>query len=60
MNELVKKLLTIVLIVAALGFTFYNYLNGKVSMLALCLVVFMLGRPAVTIISSIISDLKDR
>ncbi len=60
MNETVKKLLTALVMVAVLVYTFYNYTTGKTDTTFLVVACLFIGYPLVVIVSSLIQDLKNR
>lgn len=60
MKPIVKKLLTVALMIAVLGYTIFNYIGGKISIPALCIACFIIGYPMINIITSIIGDLRER
>jgi len=60
MKPLFQKLLMIALMMAVLGYTFFNYLNGSTNILFLGMACLVIGYPLVHFISSLISDLRDR
>ena len=58
MNNKVKMLLTVALMLACLGYTFYNYAVGKTELPMLIAACAVLGLPMINIVSSLIEELK--
>lgn len=60
MKPLFRKLLMIALMMAVLGYTFFNYLSGKTSIVFLAMACLVIGYSLINFISSIIEDLRGR
>ena len=60
MKPLYQKLLMIALMMAVLGYTFFNYLSGKTSVFFLGAACLVIGYSLINFISSIVEDLRGR
>ena len=60
MKPLYQKMLMIALMMAVLGYTFFNYLSGRTNILFLGTACLVVGYPLIQFISSIIDDLRKR
>ena len=60
MNTVLKSILTIAAILAVLGFTVFNYLNGKISLTYFMVYVAILVLPMVNIVNLLIQELKKK
>ena len=60
MNNVKKAFLTLILIVAVLAYTVFNFVSGKISMSYLLVFSVILGIPFVNILNILIQDLKTR
>ena len=54
------KILTLVLMIAVLIYTIFNYINGKAQLILLCFIVFLCLTTGLRIVSSLIDDFKDK
>ena len=54
------KILTLVLMIAVLIYTAYNYINGKAELLLLCFIVFLCLTTGMRIVQSLIDDFKNK
>ena len=60
MNNVKKAFLTLILIVAVLAYTVFNFVSGKISMSYLLVFSVILGIPFVNILNILIQELKYR
>ena len=60
MNPVVKKILVIVLILAVLGYTIFTYMGGKTSSSLFMVSLAFLSYFLVSMVASLISDLKNK
>ena len=60
MNNVKKAFLTLILIVAVLAYTVFNFVSGKISMSYLLVFSVILGIPFVNILNILIQELKNR
>lgn len=60
MKPIYKKLLLVALIMAVLGYTIFNYINGKINTMDFMVAGLIMGYPLIQFISSIVSDLRER
>lgn len=60
MNLVIKKILLIVLLLAVLGYTVYNYTTGGSHVLYFIVAALILLFPLINITRSLIDDLKNR
>ena len=58
MNSVPKMILTIVLILACLGYTVYNYLQGRAEPAMLVVAFAILGFPLINIVRGLIDALR--
>ena len=54
------KILTLVLMVAVLIYTIFNYINGRAQLLLLCFIIFLCLTTGMRILSSLIDDFKNK
>lgn len=54
------KILTLVLMVAVLIYTIFNYINGRAQLLLLCFIIFLCLTTGMRIVSSLIDDFKNK
>ena len=54
------KILTLVMMLAVLIYTIYNYISGKAQLLLLCFMMFLCLSTGLRIISSLIDDFKKK
>ena len=54
------KILTLVLMIAVLIYTIFNYINGKAQLILLCFIIFLCLTTGLRIVSSLIDDFKDK
>ena len=54
------KILTLVLMVAVLIYTIFNYINGRAQLLLLCFIIFLCLTTGTRIVSSLIDDFKNK
>ena len=54
------KIVTLVLMVAVVIYTIYNYLNGKAELLLLAFAIFLLLTTGPRIVTSLIDDFKEK
>ena len=54
------KILTLVLMIAVLIYTIFNYINGKAQLILLCFIIFLCLTTGPRIVSSLIDDFKDK
>ena len=59
MNKKTQMILTILMILAALGYTIYNYVIGKTEPMMLVVCVMILGWPLVNIVRGLIDELRN-
>ena len=60
MNKITKMLLTLLAILAVLGYTFYNYSTGERDLTFLIVCTAILGFPFVNILNLLIQELKNK
>ena len=60
MNKITKMLLTLLAILAVLGYTFYNYSTGDRDLTFLIVCTAILGFPFVNILNLLIQELKNK
>ena len=60
MDTIGGKIATLVFMLAVLGYTAYNYMNGKTEFLVLCLMGFLLLTTGTRIFLSLIDDFKNK
>ena len=60
MKPIYHKLIMVVLMMAVLGYTIFNYLNGKTNILFLGTACLVIGYSLINFISSIIEELRSR
>ena len=60
MNNFKKAFLTLILIVAVLAYTVFNFVRGEISMSYLLVFSVILGIPFVNIVNILIQELKNR
>ena len=60
MKPLYQKLLMVALMMAVLGYTIFNYINGKLETISFMIFALVLGYPLIHFISSIVEDLRER
>lgn len=60
MNKIAKMLLTLLGILAVLGYTFYNYATGERDLTFLIVCTAILGIPFVNILNLLIQELKNK
>ncbi len=60
MKKIPEMILTIVLILAVLGYTFYNYSVGKTDATMLIVCAVILGWPLINIVRGLIEALKNK
>lgn len=60
MNKIAKMVLTLMGILAVLGYTYYNYVTGQRDLTFLIVCVVVLGIPFVNILNLLIQELKNR
>ena len=60
MKTIPKMILTIVMILAALGYTWYNYTIGRTDSTMLIVCVLILGWPLINIVRGLIEELKNK
>ena len=60
MDTIGGKIATLVLMLAVLGYTAYNYINGKADFLLLCFMGFLLLLNGTRIFLSLIEDFKNK
>ena len=60
MKNAVKMVLTLLCMVAVLGYTVYNYTMGKTDLTMLMVSVVILGIPFINIIHLLIQELKNK
>ena len=60
MNKIAKMVLTLLGILAVLGYTFYNYTTGARDLTFLIVCTAVLGIPFVNILNILIQELKNR
>ena len=58
-KELIQRILSILVMVAVLIYTFYNYYSGKFGLFYFVIAVTMLGYPLICMICRVIVDLRD-
>ena len=56
----VGKIATLVMMLAVLIYTIYNYISGKAQLLLLCLMLFLCLTTGLRIVSSLIDDFKEK
>ena len=54
------KILVLVMMIAVIIYTAYNYIHGKAQLLLLCFAVFLFLTTGVRIIASLIEDFKKK
>ena len=54
------KILTLVLMIAVLIYTIFNYINGKAQLILLCFIVFLCLTTGLRIVSSLIDGFKEK
>ena len=54
------KILTLVLMIAVLIYTIFNYINGKAQLILLCFIIFLCLTTGLRSASSLIDDFKDK
>ena len=60
MDTIGGKIAALILMIAVLGYTAYNYANGKTDFLVLALMVFLLLTTGSRIFLSLIEDFKNK
>ena len=60
MDTIGSKIATLVLMIAVLGYTAYNYSNGKTDFPVLCIMAFLLLTTGTRIFLSLIEDFKNK
>lgn len=60
MNQLTKIILAIVLMVAVIGYTVFNYISGKIDLVYFLVCVAIVGLPLANMINIMIRELKDK
>ena len=54
------KIATLIFMIAVLGYTVVNYINGKTQLLILCFALFLFLTTGLRIIGSLIEDFKKK
>ena len=60
MDTIGGKIATLVLMIAVLGYTAYNYVNGKTEFLVLCIMAFLLLTTGTRIFMALLDDFKNK
>ena len=60
MDNLKKALLTLLVMAAVIGYTIFNYVTGKISMMYFLVFMVILGIPFLNMINILIQELKNR